>query len=108
MEDFELIALKKLKEELIVKAYNLIEKLKQQEEDQQIVIIKLYYFFYIIFQYFFIINIYYYILIYIIYINMYFFISVCQILQKLLIIQKRNYKNPMNIDCVKFRNKSLV
>ncbi|PBC29305.1 hypothetical protein APICC_00167 [Apis cerana cerana] len=40
MEDFELIALKKLKEELIVKAYNLIEQLKQQEEDQQIVTIK--------------------------------------------------------------------
>lgn len=71
MEDFELIALKKLKEELIVKAYNLIEKLKKQEEDQQIVTIKLYYsyFFILYFIYCYI----YYILIYIICINMYFF-----------------------------------
>lgn len=71
MEDFELIALKKLKEELIVKAYNLIEKLKKQEENQQIVTIKLYYsyFFILYFIYCYI----YYILIYIICINMYFF-----------------------------------
>lgn len=77
MEDFELIALKKLKEELIVKAYNLIEQLKQQEEDQQIVTIKLYYnyFFILHFNIFFIINIYYYKLIYYALICIFFYIS---------------------------------
>ncbi|KAK9293705.1 hypothetical protein QLX08_011413 [Tetragonisca angustula] len=41
MEDPELIALNKLKDELIAKAYSLIEKLKEQDSEEQVVTSKL-------------------------------------------------------------------
>lgn len=43
MEDPELIALNKLKNDLVAKAKNLIEKLKEQENQQEVVMLKLYY-----------------------------------------------------------------
>lgn len=43
MEDPELIALNKLKGDLIAKAYSLIEKLKEQDSEEQVVISKLLY-----------------------------------------------------------------
>lgn len=43
MEDPELIALNKLKNELIAKAKNLLEKLKEQENQEKVVTLKLYY-----------------------------------------------------------------
>lgn len=43
MEDPELIVLNKLKNELVAKAKNLVEKLKEQESQQKVVTLKLYY-----------------------------------------------------------------
>lgn len=43
MEDPELIALNELKNELVAKAKNLVEKLKEQENQQEVVMLKLYY-----------------------------------------------------------------
>lgn len=43
MEDPELIELNKLKNELVAKANNLVEKLKEQENQQEVVMLKLYY-----------------------------------------------------------------
>lgn len=43
MEDPELTALNKLKNELVAKAKNLVEKLKEQENQQEVVMLKLYY-----------------------------------------------------------------
>ncbi|KAK1129975.1 hypothetical protein K0M31_019666 [Melipona bicolor] len=41
MEDPELIALNKLKDDLVAKAYSLIEKLKEQDSEEQVVTLKL-------------------------------------------------------------------
>ena len=48
MEDPELIALNKLKDELIAKAYSLIEKLKEQDSEEQVVTSKLYHIYFFI------------------------------------------------------------
>lgn len=42
MEDPELIALNKLKHDLIAKAYNLIEELQKQDSEERVVTLKLY------------------------------------------------------------------